>query len=92
MGNSNRQNMKNYSSFIGIMINKLSKFILTARKRTFFFPTENMDVCKRMCAIKQLHQLVYARVKLLPTPWTSQNVLPSSLELLKNKLTTKIIC
>lgn len=74
MGNSNRQNMKNYSSFIDIMINKLSKFILTARKG-IFFPTENMDVCKRMCAIKRLHQLVYARVKLLPTPWTSPECL-----------------
>lgn len=53
------------------MINKLSKFSLTAKER-IFFPIENMDVllavCKRMCAIKRLHQLAYARVKLLPAP------------------------
>lgn len=67
MANANRQNMKNYSSLTDIMINKLSKFILTATKG-IFFPIENMDVCKRMCAIKRLHQLAYARVKLLPTP------------------------
>lgn len=66
MGNANRQNMKNYSSLTDIMINELNKFTLTARKG-IFFPTENMDLCKRMCAIKRLHQLAYARVKLLPT-------------------------
>lgn len=64
--------MKNYSLLTDITINKQSKFILTARKGIFFFFTENMDVllavCKRMCAIKRLHQLAYARVKLLPTP------------------------
>lgn len=52
-----------------IMISKLS-FMLTNRKG--IHPTENMDallaVCKRMCAIKRLDQLAYARVKLLPTP------------------------
>lgn len=77
MGNANRQNRKNYSSLTDIMINKLSKFILTATKGTFFFPIENMDVCKRMCAIKRLHQLAYARVKLLPTPldWSRMSFL-----------------
>lgn len=81
MGNLNRQNMKNYSSLTNIMINKLSKFILTAKKGIFFFPIENMDVllavCKRMCAIKRLHQLAYARVKLLPTPldWSRMSCL-----------------
>lgn len=54
------------------MVSKLSKPILTTRQGTFFFPIENMDallaVCKRMCALKRLHQLAYARVKLLPTP------------------------
>lgn len=48
--------MKNYSSLTDIMINKLSKLILTVRKG-IFFPIENMDVllalCKRMCAIKR---------------------------------------
>lgn len=66
MGNANRQNMKNYSS-LTVMINKLSKFTLATRKR-IFFPIEIMDVCKRICAIKRLHQLAYARVKLLPIP------------------------
>lgn len=64
--------MKNYSLLRDIMINKLSKLILMARKGIFFSPTENMDVllalCKRMCAIKRLHQLAYARVKLFPIP------------------------
>lgn len=54
-----------------IMISKPS-FMLTTRKGFFFPPMENMDallaVCKRMCAIKRLDQLAYARVKLLPTP------------------------
>lgn len=75
--------MNNYSSLTDMMINKLSKFILTARKGIFFFffPIENMDVmlavCKRMCAIKRLHQLAYARVKLLPTPmdWSRMSCL-----------------
>lgn len=54
-----------------IMISKPS-IMLTTRKSFFSPPMENMDallaVCKRMCAIKRLDQLAYARVKLLPTP------------------------
>lgn len=39
--------MKNYSSLTDIMINKLSKFILTDRKG-IFFPIENM-MCAKEC-------------------------------------------
>lgn len=49
------------------MINKLSKSTLATRKGTYF-PIEIIDVCKRICAIKRLHQLAYAQVKLLSIP------------------------
>lgn len=49
------------------MINKLSKSTLATRKG-IYFPIEIMDVCKRICAIKRLHQLAYAQVKLLSIP------------------------
>lgn len=50
-----------------------TKFYGWQLEKGFFFPPmENMDallaVCKRMCAIKRLDQLAYARVKLFPTP------------------------
>lgn len=47
MGNANRQNMKNYSSLTDTMVNKLSKFTLTARKG-FFFPLR-IWMCAREC-------------------------------------------